>query len=62
LSADAFSRFKADGIFNRQTGARFLSSLLAQGGSEDPRDMFVAFMGRKPDITSLLQQEGILEQ
>jgi oligopeptidase A len=62
LSADAFSRFKADGIFNRQTGERFLSSILEQGGSEDPMDMFVAFMGRKPEITALLQQEGILEQ
>jgi Zn-dependent oligopeptidase len=35
---------------------------LEQGGSEDPMDMFVAFMGRKPEITALLQQEGILEQ
>jgi oligopeptidase A len=62
LSADAFSRFKADGIFNRQTGERFLSSILEQGGSEDPMDMFVAFMGRKPEITALLRQEGILER
>jgi oligopeptidase A len=62
LSADAFSRFKADGIFNRQTGERFLSSILEQGGSEDPMDMFVMFMGRKPEITALLRQEGILEQ
>ncbi|MFT4633004.1 MAG: oligopeptidase A [Candidatus Pseudothioglobus sp.] len=62
LSADAFSRFKADGIFNRQTGERFLSSVLEQGGSEEPMDMFVAFMGRKPEITALLRQEGILEQ
>jgi oligopeptidase A len=62
LSADAFSRFKVDGIFNRQTGERFLSSILEQGESEDPMDMFVAFMGRKPEIKALLSQEGILEQ
>ncbi len=60
LSADAFSRFQQDGIFNRQTGERFLATILEKGGSEEPMDMFVAFMGREPEIKALLRQEGIL--
>lgn len=61
LSADAFSRFAAEGIFNRQTGEQFLSAVLEQGGSVDPMDMFVAFMGREPDISALLRQDGIVQ-
>ncbi|MDG1909202.1 MAG: oligopeptidase A [Pseudomonadales bacterium] len=60
LSADAFSRFEQDGIFNRQTGEQFLVSVLEQGGSIDPMDMFVSFMGREPRVEALLKQDGIV--
>ena len=59
LSADAFSRFSAEGIFNRQTGEQFLDTILEVGGSVDAMDMFVAFMGREPDVSALLRQDGI---
>jgi oligopeptidase A len=59
LSADAFSKFLEDGLFNRQTGEKFLSTVLEQGGSEDAMDLFVAFMGREPSVNALLKQEGI---
>ncbi len=59
LSADAFSRFLTDGVFNRQTGEQFLESVLEKGGSEDAMDLFVAFMGREPNVDALLRQEGI---
>jgi oligopeptidase A len=61
LSADAFSRFREEGIFNRQTGERFLEEILEVGGSVDAMDMFVAFRGREPDLESLLRQDGIIE-
>ncbi len=60
LSADAFAKFVEDGIFNRQTGEKFLATILEQGGSEDAMDLFVAFRGREPDVDALLKQEGIL--
>ena len=60
LSADAFSRFEKDGIFNRQTGEQFLVSVLEQGGSVEPMDMFVSFMGREPQVEALLRQDGIV--
>ncbi len=59
LSADAFARFREEGIFNRQTGERFLEEVLEVGGSVDAMDMFVAFRGRKPDLEALLTQDGI---
>jgi len=60
LSADAFSKFEEEGIFNRQTGEKFLSSVLERGGSADAMELFVSFRGRKPDIEALLKQDGIL--
>lgn len=59
LSADAFSKFLESGIFNRQTGEKFLYSILEKGGSEDAEDLFVEFMGREPSIDALLKQSGI---
>ena len=60
LSADAFAKFAEDGIFNRQTGEKFLASVLEQGGSRDAMDLFVAFRGREPSVDALLAQDGII--
>jgi len=59
LSADAFGKFSEDGIFNRQTGEKFLSTFLEQGGSRDAMELFVAFRGREPSVDALLVQDGI---
>ncbi|MBA6412795.1 oligopeptidase A [Parahaliea sp. F7430] len=59
LSADAFSRFEEDGIFNPNTGAEFRDKILAVGGSQDPMAMFVAFRGREPKVEALLRHSGI---
>lgn len=59
LSADAFSRFEEEGIFNRETGLAFLETVLEQGGSREPMELFVEFRGRKPTIDALLRHSGI---
>jgi oligopeptidase A len=61
LSADAFARFSEDGIFNRQTGEEFLSTILEQGGSRDAEELFLAFRGREPSVDALLVQDGIVD-
>jgi len=62
LSADAFSVFEEDGIFNRGTGLRFMRTILEQGGSRDPMSLFVAFRGRGPTIDALLRHSGLIPQ
>ena len=62
LSADVFSVFAKDGVFNQETGERFLNKVLSRGGSEDASALFEAFMGREPDLDALLKQEGLLQQ
>ena len=59
LSADAFSRFEENGIFDAATGRDFLHTVLEQGGSREPMDLFVEFRGRKPVIDALLRHSGI---
>ena len=59
LSADAFSKFEEQGIFNKLTGNEFLKSILEKGGSCEPMDMFIEFRGRKPSIEPLLKHAGI---
>lgn len=60
LSADAFSRFEENGIFDQKTGLQFLSAVLEQGGSRDPMALFVEFMGREPSIDALLRHSGLV--
>ncbi len=59
LSADAFSRFEEEGIFNAATGADFRKEVLEVGGSREPMEVFVAFRGRAPSIKPLLRHCGI---
>jgi len=59
LSADAFSRFEEEGIFNPETGQSFLNNILEMGGSEEPMTLFKRFMGREPNTDALLRHSGI---
>ncbi len=59
LSADAYSRFEEEGIFNPDTGEAFRREVLAVGGSREPMETFVAFRGREPAIEPLLRHSGI---
>jgi oligopeptidase A len=59
LSADAFSLFEEQGVFDPATGQRFRSEVLAQGGSKDPMELYIAFRGRAPTIDALLRHSGL---
>lgn len=61
LSADAYSRFEEEGIFNPATGQSFLNEILSRGGSEEPMVLFERFRGRKPTLDALLRHKGITQ-
>lgn len=62
LSADAFSRFEQEGVFNTETGASFVREILQMGGSKEPMELFKNFMGREPNVEALLKHSGIVSQ
>ncbi len=59
LSADAFGAFEEAGVFDAETGCRFLTEILEVGGSRPALESFMAFRGRRPEIDALLRHSGI---
>ncbi|MCK9383468.1 MAG: M3 family metallopeptidase [Nevskia sp.] len=58
LSADAFAAFE-ESNFAAETGQRFRETVLANGGSREAMDLFIAFRGRKPEVEALLRHNGL---
>lgn len=60
LDADAFSRFKEHGIFDKKTAEKFRQEILSKGGTRHPAVLYRNFMGREPDQNALLIRSGFL--
>ncbi len=60
LDADAFGRFKSEGLFNPEVGQRFVDAILSRGDSAEPQDLFEEFMGRPPRLEPMLERQGLL--
>ena len=63
LSADAYAAFEetagVDGLPNRETGQRYLQTILEMGGSRPAMESFKAFRGREPQLDALLRHQGM---
>ena len=61
LSADCYAAFEEAGDpFDAVTGQRFLTEILARGGSRPALENFRAFRGRDPQVDALLRHNGMI--
>ena len=60
LDADAFAYFKQEGIFNKKVASKFKDTVLSQGGTVDPMELYKAFRGQEPNPDALLERAGLL--
>jgi oligopeptidase A len=59
LDADAFGRFKEEGIFSSTVGDAFRNAILSRGDSDEPEALFKNFRGREPSLDALLLRLGM---
>ncbi|MFI3315515.1 MAG: M3 family metallopeptidase, partial [Rikenellaceae bacterium] len=61
LDADAFSLFKAKGIFNDAVAKSFRDNILSKGSTEEAMDLYVRFKGGDPSIDALIERMGMVK-
>ena len=59
LAVDAWEKFKADGVFNKETADSFRATFLERGGSEEPMTLFRSWRGADPDPSALMRARGL---
>lgn len=62
LAADAFTRFKKEGIMNPTTGAAFRKAILSVGDDKPAAEAYRDFMGRDPNPDALLEAHGLISK
>ena len=60
LDADAFTRFKKEGILNPEIGMAFREQILSKGNSAPPEVLYQNFMSRPADPEALLVRAGLV--
>jgi len=56
---DLFAEIKKHGLLNHDIGKRLIADVLGKGGSKDPHELLVAFLGREPNQENFLKDMGL---
>jgi oligopeptidase A len=60
LDADAFTKFREDGVISEAVGHEFREEILSKGNSRPVEESFRKFRGRDPELGPLLERSGLL--
>ena len=58
FALDLFSVIKAH-HFSREIGKKYVADVLSKGGSKDPKELLVAFLGREPQQDAFFKDMGL---
>ena len=62
LDADAFEAYLEKGnIFDQEVSAKFKKEILQRANEDEAMTLYINFRGRKPEITPLLINRGLIE-
>lgn len=59
FALDLFSEIKCGGLLNPIAGARYVEQVIGRGGSADPEDLLINFLGRSPNDKAFFNDMGI---
>jgi len=57
---DLFNEINKQGLLNPEIGQEYVNKIIGQGGSKDPNDLLVDFLGRKPNSKAFLKSLGFI--
>lgn len=61
MAADAYTRFRQEGITNPEVGAAYRKSILELGDSKPAMELYRMFMGRTPSAEPFLKARGFIK-
>ena len=56
FALDAFNEIKKHGLLNYEIGKKWRNIVLGYGGSKDPNELLVEFLGREPRIDAFIKE------
>lgn len=56
FACEIFEKIREGGLLNPKMGAAYIKAILGKGGSQDPEQMVIDFLGRKPSTARFLKQ------
>lgn len=59
FAIDLFAEIKKHDLLNQEIGKRLIAEVLGKGGSKDPYELLIAFLGREPNQDNFLQSVGL---
>ena len=59
FALDLFSHIKKEGLLNPEVSRKFVNDILAKGGSADPEELLLTFLGREPNQEAFLKDLGL---
>ncbi|MCL5072194.1 MAG: M3 family metallopeptidase, partial [Actinobacteria bacterium] len=59
FALDLFDEIKKDGLFNKETGKKYIDSILSKGGSAEPQELINKFLGRESSTDAFFKDMHI---